>query len=60
MCFTWRGDSVLIGGFVATEREQQRLDGPDENPGQAQVEDHVEQDDFNCVGGRHLSVKKVQ
>lgn len=51
MLFTWRSNSVLIGGLVVAKCEQQSLDGPDENPSQAKVEYHVEHDDFNCGGG---------
>lgn len=53
MLFTWRSNSVLIGGLVVAKCEQQSLDGPDENPSQAKVEYHVEHDDFNCGGGEN-------
>lgn len=60
--FTWRSNSVLIGRLIVVEREQQSLDGPDENPSQAKVEDHVEGDDFNFRrkgGGRGVKKRTV-
>lgn len=45
---TWRGDSVLVGGFVVAQGEQQHLDGPGKDSSQAQVEYHIEQEDLDC------------
>lgn len=46
--FTWRGDSVLVSGFVVAQCEQQHLDGPSKDSSQAQVEYRVEQEDLDC------------
>lgn len=47
---TWGGNSVLPGGLVVAQREQQGLDGADEDSRQASVEDDVESNDFDCGG----------
>lgn len=49
---TWRGHTVLVGGLKFTDREQQHLDGPDEDAGQAAIKDQVEQKDLNCKESR--------
>ena len=43
-------DSVLPGGLVGAQGEQQCLDGADEDPGQASVENDIEQQNFDCRG----------
>lgn len=43
-------DSILPGGLVVAQGEQQGLDGSDEDPSQAPVENDVEQDNFDCGG----------
>lgn len=40
--------SVLPGGLVVAQGEQHGLDGADENPGQASVENDIKQEDFDC------------
>lgn len=42
--------SVLPGGLVVAQGEQQGLDGADEDPCQAAVKDDVEEDDPDCGG----------
>lgn len=47
--FLTRGcDSVLPGGLVVAQGEQHGLDGSDEDPGQAAVENDIEQKNFDC------------
>ena len=41
-------DSVLPGGLVVAEGEQQGLDGADEDPSQAAIENDVEYYNFDC------------
>lgn len=40
--------SVLPGGLVVAQCEHHSLDGSNENPSQASVEDDVKQKDFDC------------
>lgn len=46
-------DSVLPGGLVVAQREHHGLDGSDEDPGQASIEDDVEQRNFDCAQGEN-------
>lgn len=49
MTFLTRGcDSVLPGGLVVAQGEQHGLDGSDEDPGQAAVENDIKQNNFDC------------
>lgn len=45
-------DSILPGGLVVAQGEQQGLDGSDEDSSQASVENDIEQDNFDCGGGK--------
>lgn len=40
--------SVLPGGLVVAQGKQHGLDGSDENPSQASVENDIKQEDFDC------------
>ena len=50
---TWGGHAVLVGGFVVAQGQEKGLDGPDEDPCQASVEYHVEQEDLDCGTEEH-------
>lgn len=45
---TWGCHTVLVLGFKFTDGEQHHLDGPNENPCQAAIEDDIEEEDLNC------------
>lgn len=49
-------NSVLPGGLVGAQGEQQGLDGSDEDPRQAPVEDDIEHYNFDCSGERKSNV----
>lgn len=52
------GHSVLPGGLVVAQGEQHGLDGADEDPSQAAVENDVEYYNFDCGGEkRKVSLK---
>ncbi len=51
-------DSVLPGGLVIAQCEQQGLDGSDEDPSQAAVEDDIEQQNFDCEGEKKKKKKR--
>ena len=61
MCFifliTWRCNSILILGLELTDSEKHDLDGPNENPCQAAIEDDIEEEDLNCEKRRNTRVK---
>lgn len=46
--FTWRSNSVLPGGFVATQGKKKCLDGANEDSSQEAIKDDIEQEDFCC------------
>jgi len=46
--FTWRSYSVLPGGFVIVQGEEQNLDGADKDPSQTAIKDEIEEEDFCC------------
>ena len=44
------GDSVLPGGLVVAQGEHHGLEGSDEDPSQAAVENNIKQENFDCGG----------
>lgn len=49
-------DSVLPGGLVAAQGEQQGLDGSDEDASQAAVENDIKQQNSDCGGEKRKNV----